>query len=80
MMPLYQTKEIDLHYMSVIEARKYLKTIINSLDTNTKELRVIHGYKRGNDLQKMVRKEFKHKRVTRKILELNQGVTILMLG
>ncbi len=79
-MPLYQTKEIDLHNMSIIEARKYLKTVINSLDANTKELRVIHGYKSGSDLQKMVRKEFKHKRVMRKILELNQGVTTLILG
>lgn len=78
-MSLYFTKEIDLHNMSVTQARKYLKTFINSLDSNTKELRVIHGYKKGNQLQKMVRKEFKHKRVIRKILELNQGVTTLIL-
>lgn len=79
-MSIYQIKEIDLHNMSVIEARRYLKTIINSLDSSTKELRVIHGYKSGSDLQKMVRKEFKHKRVIRKILELNQGVTTLILS
>ena len=60
-------KEIDLHNMSVIEARNYLKKYINALGRGEFELKVIHGYRGGTDLQKFVRKEFKHKRVARKI-------------
>lgn len=73
------TKEIDLHLMSVVEAKSYLKTYLNSLDKEVREVRVVHGYNNGTRLQHLVRKEFKHKRVKRKILEMNQGVTTFLL-
>lgn len=73
------TRELDLHQMTVIEARKYLKTELNSMPKHIKEVRVIHGYTRGKELQKFVRQQFNHKRIERKILELNQGMTTLIL-
>jgi len=72
--------EIDLHLMSVIEARKYLKTYLNNLDSHVREVRVVHGYSNGNKLQSFVRKEFGHKKIERKILEMNPGVTVLLLA
>lgn len=73
------TREIDLHGMSVIEARRYLKTTLNSLPKHITTLRVIHGCNQGSELMKMVQKEFGHKRIERKILELNRGVTTFLL-
>ena len=72
-------REIDLHQMSVAEARKYLKSQLSTMPKHIKEVRVIHGYTRGKELQKFVRKEFSHKRIERKVLELNQGMTTLIL-
>lgn len=73
------TKELDLHTMSVAEARKYLKTELNTLAKHIKEVRIIHGYQRGKDLQKFVRNDFNHKKIQRKVLELNQGMTTYMI-
>lgn len=72
-------KEIDLHSMSVIESKKYLKTYLNTLGKGVVEVRVIHGYSSGTNLQKFVRKEFNHKRIERKILELNPGMTTFII-
>ncbi len=71
--------EIDLHNMSVLEARKQLKTSLSALPKHIKEVRVIHGYRGGKELQKLVRKDFCHKRIDRKIMELNQGMTTFMI-
>jgi len=73
------TREIDLHQMSVGEARKYLKAELNALPKHIREVKVIHGYNRGTELQKFVRKDFGHKKIERKILELNQGITTFMI-
>ncbi|MBQ9624843.1 MAG: Smr/MutS family protein [Clostridia bacterium] len=69
--------EIDLHGMDVLEAKGYLKDIIEFCDE--KELVVIHGGNNGNKIKQMVQRDFKHKRVKRKIKSLNQGITIFEL-
>lgn len=69
--------EVDLHGMDVAFAKGYLKEIIEF--TSDKELLVIHGYKSGNKVMNMVQKDFKHKRIKRKIKSLNRGITIFEL-
>ena len=71
--------EVDLHAMTVMEAKSYLQKILKNLSINITEVIVIHGNNRGDKLANMVRKEFKHKRIDRKILSLNGGITILKL-
>jgi DNA-nicking Smr family endonuclease len=73
------TRELDLHSMSVAEARKYLKSELNAMPKHIKEVRVIHGYRSGKELQTFIRKEFSHKRIEKKMLELNQGMTTFIL-
>ena len=75
-----EVKIIDLHGMSKEEALNYLDNTIKYIDSNIKELIVIHGYKNGSILLNMVRKEFKHDKIKRKILWLNNGVTSLLLN
>lgn len=69
--------EVDLHGMDVADAKGHLKNIIEF--TRDKQLTVIHGYNNGNKLMKMVQREFKHKKIKRKIKGLNRGITIFEL-
>jgi DNA-nicking Smr family endonuclease len=69
---------VDLHGMTVNEAKKYLIQKIKSVPKKTTEIEVIHGFHGGSALLQMVR-TFKHPRVQRKILSLNQGATVFIL-
>jgi dsDNA-specific endonuclease/ATPase MutS2 len=72
--------KIDIHGMTVPEAKKLLEKTIMSLPNKYGQVTVIHGYQNGSRLQSMVRgKGFACKRVKQKILTLNQGETILIL-
>jgi len=72
--------EVDLHNMQVLEAKAYLELEMTRAEPNIKEVHVIHGYKKGQALLNMVRKDFKHKRVKDKRLTFfNIGMTILEL-
>lgn len=72
------TMEIDLHNETRESGRKKLTAKLNSLPKGTQELVVIHGYHSGTVLRDMVR-SFKHPKVERKILGLNQGETIFLI-
>jgi DNA-nicking Smr family endonuclease len=74
-------EEIDLHGMSVLEAKKTLEKLLASLPSSVKELRVIHGYSSGNDLKKMVqdRTMLRSKRIMARKYTKNPGETILLL-
>lgn len=71
--------EIDLHNLTAAEAKIELDRCLNSAPKGKVTVFVIHGSNRGSVLQKMVRTAYKHKRIERKILGLNQGVTELIL-
>ncbi|MEG0615008.1 MAG: Smr/MutS family protein [Oscillospiraceae bacterium] len=73
------TIEVDLHGMSVSEAKKELEKLLNTCDNSIKEIDVIHGYSGGQALQNLVRKGLKHSRITARILSLNPGVTTLKI-
>ena len=57
---------VDLHNMQEQEARYYLERAIDTAEENIKEIVVIHGYRQGQVILNMVRKEFNHKRIEKK--------------
>ena len=71
--------EINLHNMQVAEAEYYLDKLITTAPSNVKEIIVIHGYKKGQALLNMVRKDFKHPRLKEKVIPYNKGITLLFL-
>lgn len=72
--------EINLHNMQVEEAKYFLEKLITTAPENIKEIVVIHGYKKGQALLNMVRKEFKHTRIKSKVIPYNKGITLLLLN
>lgn len=68
---------IDLHDMELLEARYHLEKLFETLPENIKEVVVIHGYHKGQVLLNMVRKDFKHPRIKKKVIPINQGITLL---
>lgn len=71
--------EVDLHKMRLWEAWIFLDHFVNNAPTNIKEIIVIHGYHNGTSMLKMVRQSYNNKRVKKKYLSLNNGVTSLIL-
>ena len=74
-----ETMEVNLHEMDVPQARKWLEAKVTSAPKKIREIVVIHGYRGGTALMNMVRKSFRHPRVIRKVVGMNQGTTILIL-
>ncbi len=75
----YRTMEIDIHDLPVADAKRRLERILASAPPDVAEITVIHGYRSGNGLQQMVRITLKSKRIARRILTLNPGMTVLVL-
>lgn len=71
--------ELDLHDMQVDEARFYLEQAIEKAEYKIKMIAVVHGYRKGQAILNMVRHEFKHKRIEKKIIPFNKGVTLIFL-
>ena len=71
--------EINLHDMQVLEAEYYLDKFITTAPANIREIIVIHGYKKGQALLNMVRRDFKHPRIKEKVIPYNKGITLLFL-
>jgi DNA-nicking Smr family endonuclease len=67
--------EIDLHEMTVAEARYYLEKELDTAPEYIKVVEVVHGFHKGRAILNMVRKEFKHPRIKRKYLSFNSGIT-----
>ena len=70
--------QIDIHGCTPNEAKVKLDNYLNSLNPLINEVTVIHGYS-SKILQNYVRKQYKHKKILRKILTMNDGTTILIL-
>ncbi len=74
------THTIDIHGLTVLEAKERVEKVISSAPTYIKKIIVIHGYNKGNILQKTVRTQIRSKR----ILEIhpsfaNDGETFIYL-
>jgi hypothetical protein len=70
---------IDIHNHTVSDAKQKLHLAVKIAPTEIKEIVVIHGYHSGTALRDMVRNDFESKRVARKYLSLNPGITSLIL-
>lgn len=73
-----KTVSVDLHGMTVEGARRHLLQTLKSCPKNVSELEVIHGCHSGQALLNMVR-SFSHPKIERKILGMNNGVTVFIL-
>lgn len=72
-------EEIDIHGMTVNEAISELEYFMEYLSDDIREVVVVHGYHQGKRLLQMVRNEFTHQRITRKLVSMNPGITIFLL-
>lgn len=70
--------EIDLHGYTVESARSLITNILKNLPKDVREVSIIHGYHSGTALRNMVN-SYKNAKIERKILGLNQGVTIFII-
>ena len=70
---------LDLHDMQEDEARFYLEQAIETADYKIKEIVVIHGYHGGQTILNMVRKKFNHKKIEKKVIPYNKGITLIFL-
>lgn len=69
---------VDLHGHTTESARQLLDFTLKTLPPDARELEVIHGYRQGTALREMVRK-YRHRRIERKILSMNQGSTVFVI-
>lgn len=74
-----QKEEIDLHDMQLDEAKYYLEKLLDTLPDYVKQVTVVHGYRKGQVLLNMVRKDFTHPKIIKKVIPYNKGTTILYL-
>ena len=71
---------IDLHDKTVLEAEYILSKELDTLPYYVKVVEVVHGYRKGQAILKMVRQDFKHPKIKRKYLTYNRGVTRLEIN
>ena len=75
--------EIDIHGMRAEEAVKTLSKIIQDAPAAVYRIRVVHGYHRGNALQRAIYDEFEYFRASERVLRLeggsNPGITEIVL-
>ena len=69
---------VDLHNQTKEDAKINLIYAVEGADSNVKSLVVIHGYHGGTIIKKLVRDEFEHPRIEKKI-NLDAGRTIYQL-
>ena len=72
--------KVDLHGLRQEEAIRVIDRAIDSADSSTYQIQLIHGYNRGTSLRSMIYDEYRYeKKVKRIIPGDNQGITILVL-
>ncbi len=65
--------------MPLIQAQREMNRILKTCPKDTDEIEVIHGYHNGDRILRYIRFELKNPRIIRKILGLNNGVTLIEL-
>ncbi|MCQ2465249.1 MAG: DNA mismatch repair protein MutS [Oscillospiraceae bacterium] len=69
----------NLHEMPLIQARREMQLLLKTCPADTDEIEVIHGFHNGDRLLKYIRTELKHPRIERKLVGLNNGITVIVL-
>ena len=74
--------EIDVHGFTAESAVGKIEALISKADKSTYRIRVIHGYNRGNSIQKAIYRELGYG-LNRKVLRItggsNPGITEIIL-
>ena len=70
---------INLHDMPLIQAQREMNRLLKTCPKDTDEIEVSHGYHNGDRILRYIRFELKNPRIIRKILGLNNGVTLIEL-
>ena len=70
---------INLHDMPLIQAQREMNRLLKTCPKDTDEIEVIHGYHNGDRILRYIRFELKNPRISKKILGLNNGVTVIEL-
>lgn len=70
---------VDIHNMYAPDAKKYLERLLKTVGSEVCEIEVIHGFHGGTVLQHLVRVEVRSKRILRRGIGLNPGVTVYYL-
>ncbi len=65
--------------MPLIQARREMQLLLKTCPADTDEIEVIHGFHNGDRLLKYIRTELKHPRIERKLVGLNNGITVIVL-
>ena len=65
--------------MPLIQAQREMNRLLKTCPKDTDEIEVIHGYHNGDRILRYIRFELKNPRISRKILGLNNGVTLIEL-
>lgn len=71
---------VDLHDKTVPEAEYILSKELDTLPYYIKVVEVVHGYRKGQAILKMIRQEFEHPKIKRKYQTFNRGVTRLEIN
>jgi DNA-nicking Smr family endonuclease len=72
--------ELDLHGMTVYQARNAVASALKRATAADYRLKIIHGYKNGSAIRDMLMDEFsKHPRIIRVETTFNPGQTVFVL-
>lgn len=71
--------KLDLHGLTLDEARASLINLFSNIDSNYDGVLVIHGYHKGRVLKDYIRNNFKHSLIYKKV-KLDAARTILLLS
>lgn len=76
-----KTKILDLHGLSLEQAKAAIIYEINSVDSDIKNILLVHGYHSGTVLKNYIRKEFKYDKVEKKVnIDASSTLLILKIG
>lgn len=71
-------KELDVHGLTLEEAKAEIVHCFTLLDVNDKGLLITHGYHRGRVLKNYIRNDLKHKNILKKI-NVDASRTLLLV-
>ena len=74
--------DVDLHGMTSEQAIERINLLVKRANPSTYRIRIVHGFNRGNSIQRAIYREFRHGQ-NPKILRIvggdNPGITELIL-
>lgn len=71
--------QVDIHEMFPADAKKKLERLLAAVGDEVEVVEVIHGYRSGQALLETARYQVRSKKIKRRGLDLNPGVTVYYL-